>query len=209
MMHYMSIIISFILLSPSLGDNVDTIVSKLQKKYDTIRDATVEFIQKIKFDMTENEQSYEGKLIMKRKNKFYIEMNDQIIVTDGVSAWLYSKTNNQVIIDHYRDTPQLISPEKILTDFWKYYSIMLLNKEIIGNRYNAVLKLTPLDEMSTIKWIKIWVDTDEWIINKIETIDMSGSTITYIIKQIRQNTGISDKQFQFIFPPDSDVIDLR
>jgi outer membrane lipoprotein-sorting protein len=44
------------------GDDVNSILSNLQKKYDSIRDVSVSFTQNVRFGVTKSEQTFDGKL---------------------------------------------------------------------------------------------------------------------------------------------------
>ena len=79
-------------------------VAKLQKKYDTINDARTEFTQEVLFGLTKAKHSFKGTMYMKKGNKYRIELEDQTLVTDGLSVWSYIKSTNQVIIDRYKDS---------------------------------------------------------------------------------------------------------
>ena len=84
------------------GEDVKDIISKVQKKYDSIRDVSVVFVQDVQFGVTKAEQSFSGKLLMKKGNKYRIEMEQQTIVTDGKSVWSLNKVNNQLLIDNFK-----------------------------------------------------------------------------------------------------------
>ena len=166
-------------------DDASVILSKLEKKYDSIRDASVEFTQNVRFGVTQTEQTFSGKLFMKKGNKYRIELEQQTIVTDGKSVWTYSKLNNQVLIDTYKDDPKSFSPDKVLTNVPDNYNATLLGKEKIQKYETVILKLVPKLEKSNIKWMKIWVDQDEWLMRKIQIQDISDNLTTYSVDSIR------------------------
>lgn len=207
-----NIILSILFISFALfptSDNTERIVSKLQKKYNTIHDATITFSQHVKFGVTNQEQTFNGLFIMKRTNKFRIELEDRTIVTDGKSTWSYSVSTNQVLIDKYKEDPNGFSPDKIFVNLPKQYITTSLGNEKIDGKETSIIKMIPRDDSQMIKWMKIWVDTDDWLAKKIEILDLSDNVSTYIIKKFQINTGIDDKEFEFKIPTDAEVIDLR
>lgn len=108
---------SFLIAHPvSAGDDPDAVIAKLQKKYDSIRDASVEFTETVRFGVTQSEQSFSGKFSMKRGNMYRIDLGHENIVTDGLTVWSYSKINNQVLIDKYKEDPKSFSPDKVLVN---------------------------------------------------------------------------------------------
>ena len=195
--------------SVSAGDDAETIISKLQKKYDSIRDMSIDFTQDVRFGVTASEQTFSGKLLMKKENKYRIELEQQTIVTDGKSVWTYSKLNNQVFIDKYRNDPKSFSPDKVMTNIPANYNAAILGKETIQNSKTIIVKLIPKAGKSNIQWMKVWADDHEWLMKKIQIQDVSDNLTTYLVDSMRSNTSLSDTLFQFQVPPDVEVIDLR
>jgi outer membrane lipoprotein carrier protein len=191
------------------GDDVNSIVSNLQKKYDSIQDASVTFKQNVRFGVTKSEQTFSGKLFMKRGNKYRIESEEQTLVTDGKSVWSFTKENNQVLIDKYKDDPQSFSPDKILVNVPENYYSTFLGKEKIDDIEVNIVKLVPQNDKSSTRWIKIWVDTDKWLMKKIQMQDVSDNLTTYLVEKIKLNSGLTDSVFQLDIPKDAEVIDLR
>jgi len=191
------------------GQETEKILDKLQKKYDSIHDASVAFTQKVEFGVMKSVQTFSGKFIMKKGNKFRVETEDQTIVTDGKSVWTYTRASNQVMIDTYKEDPKSFSPDKVLTNIPKNYTATALGTEKVGEEKTSILKLIPKDKKANLKWMKIWVDNDEWLMRKLQLLDVSDNLTTYLISDIKLNEGVTDAQVQFV-PPDSvEVIDLR
>jgi len=191
------------------GDDPEDVLSHLEKKYDKIKDAFASFTQDVVFGVTKNEQTFKGKLWMKKGNKYRLEFEDETIVTDGSSVWSFSKSNNQVLIDKYRDDPKSFSPDKVLVNVPKQYSATVLSREKIEDRETIVLKLVAKEQSSNLKWMKVWVDPDEWLMERIQILDVSDNLTTYFINGLKLNTGLADGQFEFQVPKGIDVIDLR
>ncbi|MGA2623595.1 MAG: outer membrane lipoprotein chaperone LolA [Bacteroidota bacterium] len=214
-----AILVAFICLPCAFArgdDDPNEILSRLQKKYDKIQDATASFTQDVTFGVTKNEQSFKGTLWMKKGNKYHIEVEDQTIVTDGKSVWSYSKNTNQVLIDTYHDDPRSFSPDKVLVNVPQQYSATVLSKEGVSGGETIVLKLIPKERSShsgesstNLQWMKVWVDRDEWLMKKIQILDVSDNLTTYVIEDLKLNTGLADDQFQYQIPRGAEVIDLR
>ncbi|MFI5252049.1 MAG: outer membrane lipoprotein carrier protein LolA [Bacteroidota bacterium] len=191
------------------GEDTNKILDNLQKKYESLQDISIKFTQKIVFGVTQNEETFKGTLLVKKGNKYRIDLENQIISTDGNSVWSYSAANNQVLIDKYREDPRSISPDKILVNVPDRYTTTFVTKEKNGDLELTVLKLIPKDKTSNVQWMKIWVDTDEWIMKKVQLQDMSDNITTYTVEDIKYNSGISDGRFQIETPKGAQVIDLR
>jgi outer membrane lipoprotein carrier protein len=185
------------------------IIEILKKKYASIDDAVVKFEQTVKYGVSKFEQSFSGTFYFKKKNKYRIETDQQIVVTDGVTSWLYSKANNQVIIDKYREDKDTSSPEKFLLSISDEYIPVILRTERNEGKKIYILKLTPRDENSSIESVKIWIVEGDLQITRVEITDISGTVTTYSVKSIKINSGVEDSIFKFSIPSGVKVVDLR
>ncbi len=185
------------------------IIKSLKKKYASIDDAVVKFEQTVKYGVSKFEQSFSGTFYFKKKNKYRIETEQQIVVTDGATSWLYSKVNNQVIIDKYREDKDTSSPEKFLLSISDEYIPVILRTEKSDDKKVYILKLTPRDENSSVESAKIWVVEDDLQIMKVEITDINGTITTYSVKSVKINSGVDDSIFKFSIPNGVKVVDLR
>jgi chaperone LolA len=191
------------------GDDADKILRNIQKKYESWNDATISFTQQVLFAVTKSEQSFDGKLIVKKGNKYRIDLEQQLIITDGKTVWSVNKTNKQVMVDKYKDDPKSLTPEKMLTNIPKNYNATFLNREETEGVDIVVLKLLPKESRSSFRSIKMWVDEDQSVLKKIQIIDASNNTITYAITNLLINSGVKESSFSYQPPTGFEVIDLR
>lgn len=185
------------------------ITERLQKKYDTMQDATVKFRQQVKFGFSKLEQTAEGTLTMKRPNKYRVELEHQTIVTDGFVVWSYSPVNKQVLIDRYKENQNSLSPDKFLLNLPAQYYATLLGKEKVENVETYALKLVPKDDQSFVKSVKMWVEDGTWVVRKVQIVDVNDTETVYTIKELKLNTRVSDTLFSFTPPAGTEVVDLR
>ena len=205
------LVASFILCSVSVyaDPTASEIIEKVQAKYKKTNSAIARYTQTVKFKLTNMEQSYNGTLFLKKEKKYRIETDQQTILTDGITSWAFSPKTNQVVVDNYREDKNSISPEKFLTEYPNDYYSNLIGKAKVNNKDTYEMKLTPKESTSFIKSLKVWVDSGEWFIRKIEIIDMNDNTTTYIVNRIEANIEISNDKFQFKPTSETQVIDLR
>jgi chaperone LolA len=184
------------------------IIDRVQKKYEDIDDAVVTFSQTTRFKVSHVEQSVNGTLYFKKKNKYRIETQDRIVVTNGVTSWSYSPATNQVVIDNYRKDARALSPEQLLTSYPENFYSTLVGEEDIDGKAAYVLKLTPKEEHSFASAMKLWVGKD-WLLRRIQITDVSGAVTEYRIKSVLINKGIDDRRFNFDIPSGAERIDMR
>lgn len=185
------------------------LVEQLKKKYATVNDAVVKFEQTMKYGMSRFEQTFSGTLYFKKGNKYRIETEQQTVVTDGNTSWLYSKVNKQVIIDRYKEDKNALSPDKFLLSISDEYIPLVLKTEKINDKKISILKLTPKSDDSPIESAKVWIIEGELTIAKVEITDINGTITTYTVKSLKINSGLDDSLFKFSIPSDVKIVDLR
>jgi chaperone LolA len=185
------------------------VIEKLETRSKMMDDAVAKFQQKVKFGFSKIEQTFEGILIVKKPKKVRIESEHQTIVTDGITVWAYSPVNKQVIIDNYKEDKNSISPDNFLLNLPKNYFTSILDREKYKGENAIVLKLIPKNERSLVKNVKVWVDEADWMIRKVEIVDLNETETIYTIRSIKMNTGVRDALFSFSPPDDVEVVDLR
>ncbi len=188
------------------------VMEKVQQTYAALTDASAKFTQKVFFKYTKVEQVFSGTVLMKKGNKYRVESQQQTIVTDGKTVWLYSPLNQQVLIDHYAENKQTFSPEKFLLGLPKNYSAAFLNEDVSSVNATYVLKLAPKskgDAPSVIKSLKVWVNEKDWSVRKIEYIDLNDTRSMYTLHDIVFNAGIDESKFQFTTPSGCEIVDVR
>ncbi|MFQ5797838.1 MAG: outer membrane lipoprotein chaperone LolA [Bacteroidota bacterium] len=189
----------------SAGD----VLKRLQKRYEGIVDARVEFFQSTNFSLSRVQQTSEGTVYMKKGSKYRVQTEQQTIVTDGKTVWSYSPVTNQVLIDHYVETPRSFSPEKFLFRAPTDYSATLLRKQKLSSGMSYVLKLVPKSDDSFIQSLKLWVEDKTWLIRRVELLDQNETETSYEVRDIVINPGIDDGKFRLDVPAGVEVVDMR
>jgi outer membrane lipoprotein carrier protein len=185
------------------------IIEKVQGVYDDMDNIVVTFSQKVRFKVSRAEQQTDGVLYFKKRNRYRIETEQRVIVTDGVTSWSYNPQGNQVFIDRYKETPGAATPDQVLLRYPKDYYSSLLKDEKLGTDNCKVLKLTPKEGSSgAFTGMRIWVN-GKWLIRKVEMTDRAGTITTYAVKDIVIDKGIPDAKFQFSIPKGAEVVDFR
>ncbi|MDP2884699.1 MAG: outer membrane lipoprotein chaperone LolA [Ignavibacteria bacterium] len=189
--------------------SVKEITDRMQKKYESIQDASARFTQHVRFGFSKIEQSFAGTLKMKKPNRYRVETEYQTLVTDGTTVWSFSPVNKQVLIDRYKETPDSFTPEQFLLNLPSNYYATLLQPESGSEKSVITLKLVPKDDQSFIKSMKVWVDGGSWVVKKVEMLDVNDTEKTYTVQEIKINTNLRDTTFVFTPPLGTEVVDLR
>lgn len=200
---------SSILLFAS-DEKANEIIKKVKNKYDDVKTLNAEFIQAFHWKLADNTHQQKGKIWLKGKEKYRIEIEDQTIVSDGKTIWTFSQFNNQVIIDNVQKSGEEIRLPKDL--FFKYseqYLPIYLQDAKIENEDCYVLELRAKTEDIFIKYMKIWISVKIFVPIKIEQVDLNNNTRTYTLKNIELNQMINDDLFVYRIPESVEIIDMR
>ena len=189
--------------------SVKEITDRLQKRYESIQDATARFTQHVKFGFSKMEQNFAGILRMKKPHKYRVDTEYQTLVTDGSTVWSFSPVNKQVLIDRYKETPESFTPEQFLLNLPANYFATLIPGDKSSDPSLVVLKLVPKDDQSFIKSMKVWIDEATWVVRKVEMLDVNDTEKTYTVQDMKINTSLKDNTFAFTPPPGTEVVDLR
>ncbi|MCL5021488.1 MAG: outer membrane lipoprotein chaperone LolA [Bacteroidetes bacterium] len=212
-MRKLTIVFAILMLSalPSFAEppSAMQIVKNVQDNYNRIEDATIEFTQTVVFPLSKVSRTTSGTLYIKKGNKYRIDTEDKIIVTDGKTSWVYLPQSQQVLIDNFRNDKNTITPEKFLLDVPEDYFAVLLstNRTSTGNLY--VLRLTPKSDNSFIRAITIEIQDSSWTIKSAVISDMNDTRYTYRVESLKTNTGLPNSEFEFVPPKGAQVVDLR
>lgn len=191
------------------AETAQEVLERIRKRYDTIKDAELKFSQHTTYEMSKLQQHLSGTLFIKKNNKYRVEFADRLVVTDGVTVWSYNPAQKQVLIDHFKLDPNVVTPEKLLTTAPTDYYASIIGTENVGTIRTRVVKLVPKDDNAAVRSMKLWVDEASWLIRKVELADVGGKQTVYTVQDIRVNVGIPDSRFTYQIPEGVEAVDLR
>ena len=194
----------------ALSQTAAEIVEEIQEKYEEMDNLTAEFLQVDQFKLTGSKNEMKGKIYIKEGVKYRLETDDQVVVTDGKSVWTYSKHNNQVLIDRLKEGDGSLLPRDLLFKYPNDYFATLLGEDELNRKNCFLLKLDPKEDVhGFIQTMKIWVDSDSYIIYKIKYTDFNDNISLFEIKSINTDKELPDSFFNFKIKEGIDVVDLR
>lgn len=198
----------FLLCSVAFAITSEKLALKVEEKYRSFRDLSMDFTKTLKSEIFETEKKTKGKMYLKNPDKFRIETKEEIIVTDGEFLWNYSEENEQVLKSRLDRSKNIFKPNQYLSNFRKEYNAKLAGEEKIDKTECYKLVLTPKEEDSFITKMTIWIDKKTLLAKKLEYQDSNDNHITLIFDKIKTNQGIKDSKFVFKAPKGVEELDL-
>ena len=192
------------------AQSIDDIIEEIQERYENLENLSAEFVQAEYFQLTGSKNETRGKIYIKNGLMYRLETEDQTIVTDGVTVWTYSIFNNQVLIDRAKKDAGSLLPRDLLFRYPKEYYASLLSTVEYEGAEHYIVKLDPREEThGYVKTMKIWVNSNNYLIAKIEYTDFNENTSSFAIQKIDINKNLPETFFKFEVPEGVEVVDLR
>jgi outer membrane lipoprotein carrier protein len=189
--------------------DIDAIVRKVQERYDSTRDFTADVTQEMTIASLGKTTTAHGTVAFKRPGKMRWDLSqgdEQIIVADGQTLWLYQPKEKQVLKAPFDAAFRATTPISFLTGVGKIsqdFDVSLDPKDDKGAEIHLIL--VPRHDSSVGK-LRLTVARDTGEIRGAEIYDPLGNVSRLRFEHIKRNVGLSDDQFAFQVPPGVDVI---
>jgi outer membrane lipoprotein carrier protein len=184
----------------------------LQKKYDAVRDFSADFVHTYRGGVLRKELSEKGRVLVKKPGKMrwdYSAPEKKLFISDGVKVYSYVPADKQVIVssvphDDAAATPALFLAGKgnLVRDFTPSFGETPAGQPT-GTR---ALKLVPKTPQPDYDWLMLLVDPATLGLRGLVTSDAQGGTSTLAFANLKENVGLSDKEFAFTMPRGVDVV---
>ena len=140
------------------------------------------------------------------KNKFRLNLNQQLIISDDSTQWIFLKESNELQIMEYDSEDDMLSPNKLFTVYENGYK----SNYVETTESDHIIDLFPI-ESNEFKNIQIQVDINKIQLKKIILFDKNGGSFSYVITRFETNNDLASELFKFNVEDynDVEIIDLR
>jgi outer membrane lipoprotein-sorting protein len=192
----------------SFSSEEDKILSKIEDRLSEIKTLQVDFEQEVSSGVFATVDKTSGKIFMTNDDRFRIESDDQVIVSDSVLIWVYSVENKQVKIDSVNKVDDLVRPSEYLFTFKEGYHADLLPDEEcdFGPCYKIILRANDKDNF--IKEMALYVNQKTFLTQRAEYKDINGNLVTIRFKDYKIDKKIPPDIFIFKTPKGVEEIRL-
>jgi outer membrane lipoprotein carrier protein len=193
------------------GDAATALAASIQRHYDQVRDFQADFTHTYVGGILRKKTVERGRMAVRKPGRMrwnYTQPEEKLFVSDGNRVYSYVPADKQVYVaavpaDDQATTPALFLAGKgnILRDF-TVASVDIPD----APPGSAALKLTPKRPEREYDWLNLVVDKSSLALRMLVTSDSQGGMSTFAFTNLRENTGIADKEFVFVMPRGVDVI---
>ena len=196
-------------LQAQAPDSPDAVARALQKRYDGIRDFSGDFVHTYRGGVLKTETREQGTVSIKKPGLMhwiYLKPERKEFVSDGHKVYSYIPEDRQVIVSDVPADDAATTPAMFLAG--KGQIVRDFNTAFDSNPPpgTIALKLTPKRSEAEYEYLVVTVDAKTLQLRALTTKDRQGGQSTLVFTNLKENTGISDKEFAFRIPKGVDVI---
>lgn len=185
----------------------EDVATSLQKKYDTIKDFSADFVQVYEGGPLKRKREERGTLLVKKPGKMrwaYKAPDEKVFVSDGTRLYQHFPHENRVIVGPAPEGNQaavlfLAGRGNLTRDF-----TVTFNQGTNPNSWT--LHLVPRQPQPGYDWLEITASRDSLKLLAFTVGEAQGSRSTFTLSNFKENPGLADKQFAFSIPNGAEVI---
>jgi outer membrane lipoprotein carrier protein len=186
----------------------EVVARNFQQRYQSIRDFSADFVHTYRGGVLRTQATERGTVSIRKPGRLrflYTSPERKEFVSDGSKIYSYLVDQKQVIVN---DVP----PEGSTTaamflagrgDIVRDFTVSYPETAPAGT---LALKLTPKRAEPDYEYLIVAVDPDTLQLRSVTTHDRQGADSTLTFSNMKENRGLSDKDFAFRIPRGVDVI---
>jgi len=191
------------------ADDVNTVIQGIESTYGEVNSLQANFVQ-INRSSAMGEVKLRGRVELERPRKMrwsFTQPPGKLFVTDGTTMWVWSKSDNQVVISTGvgqggGNMTQLLDD---LNKLGELFTVELMSSAAGPEQRSYVLSLTPKQENS-VQRIELRVSRKHFSVEKVKTIDGFGNEVELSFSHVKTNIEIPDSRFSFDVPSGAEVV---
>ncbi len=198
-----------VLGSAQTGRSPEQLARALQERYQSVRDFTADFVQTYRGGVLRTETRERGTVAVKKPGRMrwiYTSPERKEFVSDGIKMYAYIPEDKQVTVSNVPTDAEAPTPVLFLAgkgDLVKDFTATPAESPIPGLE---AIKLTPRRKEPEYEYLVVTVDPASLQIRALTTRDRQGGESTLTFENLKENQGISDKDFAFRIPRGVDII---
>jgi outer membrane lipoprotein carrier protein len=188
------------------------LAAALQKKYESIRDFSADFVQSYEGGVLRKQITERGHLLIKKPGRMrwqYTTPEQKLFVSDGVKMYSYLPQDKQVIISSVPAEDQATTPTLFLTGkghLTRDFTPSLAERPAGMPAGMLALKLIPKIRQRDYDWLVLIVEPGSLAIRGLVTVDAQGGKSSFSFNNLKENVGLDDKEFAFKIPRGVEIV---
>jgi outer membrane lipoprotein carrier protein len=186
------------------------LLQRIQTRYQQTGSFTARFVQVDQRAEAEKRRA-QGSMRYKRPGRMrwhYESPDEQLLVTDGETLWLYDPLLENVTIQRI----ERVAPGTVLAfllgvgDLESDFRPRPQTRKLLDSRQGVVLELMPRREMANLEFLQLEVHPQTSDLLALALVDGSGNVRTIRLEGMERNVELAEAEFVFEVTPDLEVI---
>jgi len=190
----------------------EALARAVQRKYDTVRDFSTDFVHGYQGGALRKTVTERGRLLVKKPGMMrwaYSGDDQKVFVSDGRKLYSYIPADKQVYVGSVPTDDQASTPALFLAGKGQLLRDFVITAGALPPAAppgSTALKLVPKRNDGDYEWLTLVVDEASLQLRMLVTGDKQGGTSTFAFTNMKENVGLSDREFVFKIPRGVDVV---
>ena len=174
------------------------VLDKIRKKYEAFKNMEAGF--SLTIEVPGQPKEVQKGSVSQEGDKFRLEMDQQIIVSDAKTTWVYLKKNNEVQINNAQpgSDNSFLTPKELLKRYQKGdFLYAITDKTTENGKVLTQIEFKPKDKNSEYSKLRLSVDEKAGTIQSIKAFGKDGSRYTFNINRLSTNKTLAATTFSF------------
>jgi outer membrane lipoprotein carrier protein len=192
--------------------SIDAIARGVQERYDRVRDFSADFVHTYEGGVLRRAVTERGTVQIKKPGMMrweYAAPEKKTFVSDGSQIYSYIPADRQVIVSPMPKSDQATTAALFLTgkgNLTRDFTISPAPLPAGAPSGTMALAMAPRQAERDYDTLTLVVDAQSLQIRMLMAADRQGGTSIFTFSNIKENTGLADKVFNFRIPRGADVI---
>ena len=203
-LHILLATLGLIVLSSgqSRAQSADDVLERFRASYESFTSLSASFTQ------TQGDVESRGQIIL-QDEKYRIETEDQVLVADGETAWVWTRRDNQVLVNDYDEDFSAYAPNTFFSRYPDQFDITVVGSELVLGITHDVLQLIPRNRDEPVREVILYVRRSDSLPTLVRIQGYSGEVMEIELSNIQRNPHVASNTFTFDPPAGVTVVDLR
>ncbi len=174
------------------------VLDKIRKKYEAYK--TIEASFTLTIEVLGQPKEVQKGTISQEGDKFKLEMDQQVIVSDAKTTWVYLKKNNEVQVNNADPNSDngFLTPKELLKRYQKGdFLYAITDKVTEGGKVLTQIEFKPKDKNSEYSKLRLSIDEKAGTIQSIKAFGKDNSRYSFIISRLSSNKTFAAGTFSF------------
>ena len=184
----------------------------LQNKYDTVRDFSADFVHTYEGGVLRKTVRESGRLVVRKPGQMrwtYTRPEQKTFVSDGRKLYSYIPADRQVYVSSVPPADQASTPALFLAgqgNLLRDFTVSAPAPPREAGPADVALHLVPRTKERDYDSLVLVVDRNSLQLRSLIAEDRQGGRSAFTFSNLRENIGVSDREFEFKIPRGADVI---